>query len=165
MVICRFFSLQVRLYTNNHASCVAVGLVQTEEVACSLLKKWDTVLQLVGRTGNRSGGLSRVVVKVVEVLKPASLVPHNDAPPPTPDAPRRVSIQDVSSGDGFVLWDLVHVRLASDHRPFEGTPLAAGEVDPSAYDDDFFDAPRPAQGVYRNGEQKFGLSFPFRSYV
>ncbi|CAN0212084.1 unnamed protein product, partial [Scytosiphon promiscuus] len=139
---------KVRLYTNNHASCVAVGQVQSEEEACTLLSKWGTPLKLVGRAGTRSGGLKRVVVKVIDVFKPASLVPHNDAPPPEPDARRRVSIKDVISGDGFALWDLAHVRLASAYNPFRGTPLSGSGVDPGAYDDEFFDAPRPAQGVY-----------------
>ncbi|CAN0111500.1 unnamed protein product, partial [Ectocarpus sp. 4 AP-2014] len=68
----------VRLCTNNHASCVGVGQVQDEEIARSLLEKWDTKLKLAQREGTRSGGLIRVVVKVVDVHKPASLAPHQD---------------------------------------------------------------------------------------
>ncbi|CAM9365309.1 unnamed protein product, partial [Hapterophycus canaliculatus] len=82
-------------------------------------------------------------------VAPASLVPHNDAPK-SPDGQRRLSVKDVNSGDGFVLWDLVHVRLASAHRPFQGAPLPGGGADPDAYEDDFFDVPRPVQAVYRN---------------
>lgn len=146
----------MRLYTNNHASCVGVGQVQDEEVARSLMEKWGTDLKLAQREGTRSGGLKRVVVKVVDVLKPASLAPHQDAPPPPsppPGQPRvSVSMKDVQSGEGFVLWDLVHVRLVSDHHPFQGIPIPAASEDPGAYEDNFFDAPRPPQAVYRNGE-------------
>ncbi|CAN0051384.1 unnamed protein product [Ectocarpus sp. 12 AP-2014] len=73
------------------------------------------------------------------------------APPPAQDGQRRVTVKDVVDGAGFVLWDLVHVRLASAHRSFEGTPLPGGATDADAYQDDFFDAPRPAQAVYQNG--------------
>ncbi|CAM9724078.1 unnamed protein product [Pylaiella littoralis] len=142
-----FFSWQVRLYTNNHASCVALGTVQTKQVARSLLEKWGTDLTLVGRAGTRSGGFKRVVVKVVDVLKPVSFVPHKGAPPPAADEqPRegvkRVSVKDMHSEEGFVLWDVVHVRLAPAHRSFRGTPVPAGGSDPDAYQDDFFDAPK-----------------------
>ncbi|CAM9861512.1 unnamed protein product, partial [Ectocarpus fasciculatus] len=77
-----------------------------------------------------------------------------DAPPPPsppPGQPRvSVSMKDVHSGEGFVLWDLVHVRLVSDHHPFQGIPIPAASEDPGAYEDNFFDAPRPPQAVYRN---------------
>lgn len=151
----RCFSWQLRLYTNNHASCVAVGEVQTEEAAQSLLEKWGTVLKLAGRGGNRSGGLKRVVVKVIDVLKPTGLVPHKGAPPPAPDGRPRVSIKDVHSGEGFVLWDVAHVRLASAHRSFQGTPVPGGGADPDAYQDDFLDAPSPVQAVYRKGKLEY----------
>ncbi|CAM9377727.1 unnamed protein product [Ectocarpus sp. 6 AP-2014] len=100
---------KVRLYTNNHASCVAVGHVQTEEEATSLLEKWGTILTLGGGVGTRSGGLQRVVVKVDNALKPPSFVPHDKAPPPAQDGQRRVTVKDVVDGAGFGLWDLVHV--------------------------------------------------------
>ncbi|CAB1103500.1 unnamed protein product [Ectocarpus sp. CCAP 1310/34] len=148
---------EVRLYTNNHESCVGVGQVQDEEAARSLVEKWGTDLKLAQREGTRSGGLKRVVVKVVDVLKPASLTPHQDAPPPPPPPPGQprvaVSMNDVHSGkgfEGFVLWDLVHVRLASDHHPFQGIPVPAASADPDAHVDNFFDEPRPAQAVYQN---------------
>lgn len=150
----------MRLYTNNHASCVAVGQVQPEETARSLLEEWGSVLKLVGRPGTRSGGIKRVVVKVVDVLKPASLLPHKGASSPAPDGQPSTSAKDAHTGGGFVLWDLADVRLSSAHRPFQGTPIQGGGADPEAYKDDFFDAPRPAQAVYRNGESKVGESFP-----
>ncbi|CBJ33586.1 conserved unknown protein [Ectocarpus siliculosus] len=124
---------------------------KTEEEATSLLEKWGTVLTLGGRVGTRSGGLQRVVVKVDNALKPSSFVPHDKAPPPAQDGQRRVTVKDVVDGAGFVLWDIVHVRLASAHRSFEGTPLPGGAADADAHQDDFFDAPRPAQAVYQNG--------------
>lgn len=136
-----------------------MGQIQTDEVALSLLERWGTVLKLTGRTGNRSGGLQRVVVKIVDVLKPASFVPHKGAPPPAPGGQPRVSLRSVHSEEGFVLWDLVHVRLASAHRSFQGVPIPVG-VNPDTYKDNFFDAPKPAQAVYRNGKNpaKLGLT-------
>lgn len=152
LVFCLYVPWQVRLFTSNHASCVAVGHVQTQEVARTVLEEWGTPLKLQGRTGTRSGGLKRTVVKIVDVLKPASLVMHTGAPPPVGDGQPRVSLNTVRSEGGFVLWDVVHVRLASDHRWFRGTPVPAGGADPEAYQDNFFDAPQPAQAVYRKGE-------------
>lgn len=129
-----------------------MGQAQTEEVVQSLLGKWGTVLKLVRRAGNRSGGLRRVVVKVVDVLKPASLVPHKGAPPSSLDAQSRGSMKGVHAGGGFVLCDIVPVRLASDHRSFRGMLVPAGGADPDVYQDDLSKATRPAQAVYRNGE-------------
>lgn len=131
-----------------------MGHVQTDEVARLLLDEWGTALKLEGRTGTRSGGVKRMVVKVTKVLKPASFVPHTGAPPRAGGGQRRASLKDVKSEGGFALWDLNHVRLASDHRWFRGTPVPAGGADPDAYQDNFFDVPRPARAVYRNGKNR-----------
>ena len=122
-------------------------------MALSLLRKWRTSLTLAGKAGTRSGGFKRLVVKVVDVLKGASFVPYDTAPPSAQDGQRRVSVEGVKKGDdGCVLWDLAHVRLASDHRAFEATPLPGGGADPGAYQDEFFETERPPQAVYGNGE-------------
>lgn len=143
---------QVRLYTSNHSTCVGVGQIQSDEEALSLLEKWGSPLRLRGRAGTRSGGLKRVVVKIVEALKPANYLPHKGAPPAPDGKGSKVTMKDAHLEGGFALWDLAHVRLASACRTFQGLPVPSGSEDPQAYKDDFFEAPKPAQAVYRKDD-------------
>ncbi|CAN0310195.1 unnamed protein product, partial [Laminaria digitata] len=135
---------QVRLYSNNHASCVGVGDVQDDETAAATLQRW--------RPQSRGAGLQkRVVVKVSEALKPAAYAAHKGAPPSSAGV-GRATMKDVCDGDGdrLVLWDVAHVRLAADWIAPPATPAPSAVPNAStAYDDDddFFATQPPGRVV------------------
>lgn len=134
----------MRLYSNNHASCVGVGEVQDDETTARTLHRWRP-------RSRQTGGYKRVVVKVSEALKPAAFTAHKGAPPASTGV-GRVTMKDVCDGDGdrLVLWDVAHVRLAADWTAPPATPSPSANPSMSvAFDDDadFFAAPRPCRVV------------------
>lgn len=94
----------MRLYSSNHASCVGVGGVQDEETSTQAESRWTTPRRRA----------RRVVVKVSEGLVPAAFIPHKGAPSVL--GVGRVTMKHVLKDvvDELVLWDVAHVRLASD---------------------------------------------------
>ena len=77
-----------------------------------------------------------------EAFVPAAFAPHDGAPPPPSVGSPRLTMKYVSSGDWLALWDIAHVRRASD---WKAPPLAretSGTDASSAYDDnaEFFAA-------------------------
>lgn len=139
----------MRLYSSNHASCVGIGEVQDDATTDEALHLWRPQMR------RRS---KRVVVKMSEALVPAAFIPHKGAPP-VPGV-GRATMKDVfeGDGDGLVLWDIAHVRLAKDWiaPPATRTPLTNGN-ESAAYDDDadFFAAEAPSHVVRSRGKVSF----------
>lgn len=135
----------MRLYSSNHASCVGVGEVQDETTSTQAERRWTTPRRRA----------RRVVVKLSEALVPAAFIPHKGAPSVL-DVDR-VTMNDVleDAVDKLVLWDVAHVRLASDWvaPPVTPAPSANGN-DSAAYDDDadFFAVPAPSHVVQSRGK-------------
>lgn len=141
-------SRQVRLYSSNHATCVAVGEVQSGEEASSWLRKISSKLRLVGRQRQ----VTRVLVKISKALKPGGFVLYKGAPPAPPGASKKATVQQVVDSDGFVLWDIKHVRPASAHKPFTEKPDGiVSDTDGAYQDDGFFAAAAPPAVVHRRG--------------
>lgn len=143
--------LQVRLYSNNHASCVGVGEVLDETTSSEILRRWRP------QSRPRGGQPTRVVVKVSEALVPSAFTPHKGAPPASSDEPRRVTMKDVYEGEGdrLVLWDVAHVRLVADWKaPRPARAPSASANGSAAYDDDaeFFATPGPDHVVRAPGK-------------
>lgn len=142
---------QVRLYSNNHASCVGVGEVQDDETSAEILRRWRP------QSRPRQGQPTRVVVKVSEMLVPSAFTPHKGAPPASSVEPRRVTMKDVFEGEGgrLVLWDIAHVRLVADWKaPLPVRAPSASANGSAAYDDDaeFFASPVPDHVVGAPGK-------------
>lgn len=128
-----------------------------DESAADALSSWGV---------RGKGRVKQVVVSVSEVLKPAAYVAHMGAPPAPPASSSaegeppassravRATMEDVRNGGGdqLVLWDVDHVRLASDWRP--PPAAAAPSTNFNAYNDDaqFYAYPRPSHVVYGSGK-------------
>ena len=94
--------------------------------------------------------MKRVVVSVSEVFKPAAYVAHMGAPPVSSGAVR-ATMEDVKKGGGdqLVLWDVDHVRLASEWKPpSAATAPSANENTSAAYNDDAQFYSYPGSGFF-----------------
>lgn len=105
--------------------------------------------------------MPRVVVRLSEVFKPAAYSAHKGAPPAALDS-GRVTMEEVydGGGDRLVLWDIAHVRLASDWKPPRAAAApSANENASAAYNDDvqFYDVSRPAHVVCSQGKMSLPL--------
>ena len=131
----------MRLYSNNHASCVGIGEVQDDETAAETMYRWRP-------QSRRTGLRKRVVVKVSEALKPSAYVAHKGAPPASAGV-GRVTMKDVCDGDGdrLVLWDVTNVRLAADWIAPPATLTPSSNPNASAAYDDFFNTQTPCHVV------------------
>lgn len=104
--------------------------------------------------------MTRVLVKITNALKPGNFVLYKGAPSAASTTNTKATVQQVVDGDGLVLWDLKHVRLASDHRPFKGTPDdVVSDTDGAYQNDEFFTAATPPAVVHRKGESVNWLEY------
>lgn len=97
---------------------------------------------------------TRVLVKVTEALVPAAFAPHKSAPPPSSVGDPRLTMKDVCCGGGLALWDIAHVRRASDWKAPPLAQVTSGANASSAYDDnaEFLAARPPARVVCPEGK-------------
>lgn len=95
----------------------------------------------------------RVVVRITEALRPEKYTLHKEYPPAAATDSARPTVKEVKDGDGFTRWDVAHLRLLSDHRPFTGAANACDPHVSSAYTDgDFFEQLILPPRVVRLGE-------------
>ncbi|CBJ28935.1 similar to Werner syndrome protein [Ectocarpus siliculosus] len=133
---------KVRLYSNNHASCVGVGEVQDDDTAAEALAGWFP-------GARRKGRLTQVVVGLSGVFKPAAYTAHKGTPSAASGV-GRVTMDEAYKGDRLVLWDVAHVRLVSDWKPSPAAAAPSSNENASeAYNDNaqFFTSPRPPHVV------------------
>lgn len=144
---------QVRLYSKNHASCVGTGEVQDESEALNALYAWNSRLRLC----NRRREPTRVLVKVTDVYVPAAFVLHKGAPPAPTSKASLATMEDVSDGNGMVLWDIAHLRRSSEWKAPPSVRHRRTPNDSSAYNDDadFFSTPERHHVVNPPGNSTF----------
>ena len=81
----------MRLHSNNHASFVGVENVQGHETPAGSLLRWRP-------QSRQSGGQKGVVVKVSDVVKPATYAAYKEAP--SSAGVGRVTMKEVCGGGG-----------------------------------------------------------------
>ena len=84
---------------------------------------------------SQSGGQKGVVVNVSDAVKLAAYAAHKET---SSAGLRRVTMKEIcGGGDGLVLWDVTHVRLAADWTAPPATPAPSSNANASsAYNDD-----------------------------